>query len=166
MKLSDVEIILSKKGSILNATAFTVNTKVALNLFLLKKEFNRVHEDIKDKVTGLLKECGITDDEFAVDADGVTRRYSPKANEKGEKDYSKWVKFLQMQDEYLKGEAAIKVPEISFAECYAIRKENYERTKGDKEVIDLTYEELILENIFWENPDNKAHDIKKTEAPK
>lgn len=155
------DIITLVNCGILSMTAHDLKPAQAYKAFKLKKEVEKVFKAIQDEQKGIREEAGITEEmseKISKIIDKVNMKSSVTEDEKQEllayNELNR--KVSSLYKEANKEDIEIDIKTIPFDDWRVLQEENRSKRIGENEFDILGGEaEIILENIFWEEPKEK-----------
>ena len=155
------DIITLVNCGILSMTAHDLKPAQAYKAFKLKKEVEKAFKAIQDEQKGIREEAGITEEmseKISKIIDKVNMKSSVIEDEKQEllayNELNR--KVSSLYKEANKEDFEIDIKTIPFDDWRVLQEENRSKRIGENEFDILGGEaEIILENIFWEEPKEK-----------
>ena len=155
------DIITLVNCGILSMTAHDLKPAQAYKAFKLKKEVEKAFKAIQDEQKGIREEAGITEEmseKISKIIDKVNMKSSVTEDEKQEllayNELNR--KVSSLYKEANKEDIEIDIKTIPFDDWRVLQEENRSKRLGENEFDILGGEaEIILENIFWEEPKEK-----------
>ena len=155
------DIITLVNCGILSMTAHDLKPAQAYKAFKLKKEVEKAFKAIQDEQKGTREEAGITEEmseKISKIIDKVNMKSSVTEDEKQEllayNELNR--KVSSLYKEANKEDIEIDIKTIPFDDWRVLQEENRSKRIGENEFDILGGEaEIILENIFWEEPKEK-----------
>lgn len=155
------DIITLVNCGILSMTAHDLKPAQAYKAFKLKKEVEKAFKAIQDEQKGIREEAGITEEmseKISKIIDKVNMKSSVTEDEKQEllayNELNR--KVSSLYKEANKEDIEIDIKTIPFDDWRVLQEENRSKRIGENEFDILGEEaEIILENIFWEEPKEK-----------
>ena len=155
------DIITLVNCGILSMTAHDLKPAQAYKAFKLKKEVEKAFKAIQDEQKGIREEAGITEEmseKISKIIDKVNMKSSVTEDEKQEllayNELNR--KVSSLYKEANKEDIEIDIKTIPFDDWRVLQEENRSKRIGENEFDILGGEaEIILENIFWEEPKEK-----------
>lgn len=155
------DIITLVNCGILSMTAHDLKPAQAYKAFKLKKEVEKAFKAIQDEQKGIREEAGITEEmseKISKIIDKVNMKSSVTEDEKQEllayNELNR--KVSSLYKEANKEDIEIDIKTIPFDDWRVLQEENRSKRIEENEFDILGGEaEIILENIFWEEPKEK-----------